>query len=48
MDSISQAIGDVIYKKGPSIEALISGQIEIIPKKLFCLRRCKMGKFSAG
>ena len=35
MDSISQAIGDVIYKKGPSIEALISGQIEIIPKKLF-------------
>ncbi len=35
MDSISQSIGDVIYKKGPSIEALISGQIEIIPKKLF-------------
>ena len=35
MDSISQTIGDVIYKKGPSIEALISGQIEIIPKKLF-------------
>jgi len=35
MDSISQAIGDVIHKKGPSIEALISGQIEIIPKKLF-------------
>ena len=34
MDSISQSIGDVIYKKGPSIEALISGQIEIIPKKL--------------
>ena len=34
-DSIAQALGDVVRKKSPQLNASIKAQIELIPKRLF-------------